>query len=160
MRTHLNLNCEFRTDKIAEPLFSPVGVFSALRYLYDTHPDVIVCVLNTKIQGNKIYSSSYVKGTDSPANNRALLRTGLIRPFHNELSQARENRIMSRMDLRTKTLEETDVLEADIAKDVDLQILIKSDMVLTVDPETGKICDFELSNCFLTVEVVDNKILS
>jgi len=111
--------------------------------LFDVHPDCVAlaCAHQTKIVGNEISSSLFLKLTDIKIV-QDVIRPSLQDPVLNELfGNTREQR-MHRLLVRAQTPEEETQIRTLGQTNNDILIHVHVQLVLTIDEKTKKICKF------------------
>lgn len=151
-----NPNCSVRVSGAVATLTSSNGLISNLKFLNLLYPDCVVFTYNTRVRDNMIFSSAYVKATESSTLAEGLRSSGKytaneLTPFR-QLSFSREERILMRTNLEGMSAEKACDLVKQLKSGNDLEVLIKLDSIMTVDPNTGKISDYNMKFAYSRVE--------
>lgn len=138
--THIDRNCDVMMTRCFTEIKSASQLFKSLQFTSELHPDRIMCVHTTKVIGNQLHTSIYLKYTDA--------RT--IYDFEaSSASKLRGNFMLSRdraEDLRLR-LEEDEALTTQEKRayvalahtSSDFVVYVQLDMVFTFDYMTNKI---------------------
>ena len=113
--------------------------------LNDTQPDRFMCVHSTKVDGNKIRVSVYMKGTDCKVVHDSVVQSvtdPLLRPL---INMGHQDMIKMKIDSCQCTDEQHASMYRLMEAEVDLVVYVSLEMVFTFDDHSRKVTDLDVS---------------
>lgn len=139
------------------PKFSNLSIRSLMkvfRCMDELMPDGIMCVYETKVVDNVIFSTAHAKFTDSQTLYDTLALTTTDPMFDDFFQQRREEIVLRKMaaQQRPKTAQESAEIKAIVEAKQDVIIHKRLTLTLTFDPVTKKVTEFVARGTVTSVE--------
>lgn len=124
----------------------------------ELHPDIILCVHTTRVEGNEIRASAVLKFTASKALYTAMSRlksTAVFSPYFSVDRAEGLRHIISREDIPH---DESVYFHSLLDTDLDLVIHKRTEMVLTFDDTTKKLTRLSIKCRLTAIEVITGPV--
>lgn len=144
LMSHLHKDCVIDMPHQPSGSLKTRNLVNLINIMTDIHPDSVMCVHQTKVEENQIWSSLYMKFTDSRAIRESVSSTVADPAILPMINHSREEQVQRALEDGGRSEEEVESFRSLANTNEDILIYIRAEIVMTVDDITKKVSRFRI----------------
>lgn len=155
--SHLDKDCVVNLPHHPSGFMNTKTLIKLLNLVSDIHPDSVMCVHQTKVEGNQIWASIYIKFTDCRTIRDSVRKSISDPALKTMLDISREEQVRKSLTSEERTEEQKQhFLTLADTKD-DILIYLSTEVVLTVDEITKKVSQFGIRSRTTSMHLANSR---